>query len=92
MPKGWQRRFDDPIDLRRSRKLIIKLPKAKHSALEWQAAIEALTIVATRGGPTMHARIGVLRALHRDVERMFNPDRKETSRSGFAATDSPWLE
>jgi hypothetical protein len=26
----------------------------------------------------MHQRIGVLRALHRNVERVFNPDRKET--------------
>jgi hypothetical protein len=26
----------------------------------------------------MHARIGALRALHRNVERVFNPDRKET--------------
>jgi hypothetical protein len=25
----------------------------------------------------MHARIGVLRALNRHVERMFNPDRKD---------------
>jgi hypothetical protein len=28
-------------------------------------------------GPLMHSRIGVLRALHRDVERVFT-DRKET--------------
>jgi hypothetical protein len=26
----------------------------------------------------MHARIGVLRALNRNVERTFNPDRKDT--------------
>jgi hypothetical protein len=25
----------------------------------------------------MHARIGVMRALNRNVERVFNPDRKE---------------
>jgi hypothetical protein len=29
-------------------------------------------------GPIMHARIGVLRALHWNVERVFNSDRKET--------------
>jgi hypothetical protein len=28
----------------------------------WQAAIEALVLIATRGGPTMLARIGVMRA------------------------------
>jgi hypothetical protein len=85
--KGWQRAFDDPIDLPRGRKLvtledagnyITKLPKADHSAPEWQAAMEALMIVATRGGPTMFARIGIMRALNRHVVRVFNPDRKET--------------
>jgi hypothetical protein len=33
-------------------------------------------LVATLGGPTMLARIGVMRALNRRVEREFNPDRK----------------
>jgi hypothetical protein len=31
-------------------------------------------------GPTMFVRIGVLRALNRKVERVFNPDRKDTQR------------
>jgi hypothetical protein len=39
--------------------------------------MQALMIVA-RGGPTMFARIGVMRALHRNDARVFNPDRKET--------------
>jgi len=30
------------------------------------------------GGPTMFARIGIMRALNRHVERVFNPDRKGT--------------
>ena len=46
-------------------------------AAEWQAAMEALILVATLGGPTMFARIGVMRALNRHVERVFNPDRKD---------------
>jgi hypothetical protein len=29
-------------------------------------------------GPLMHARIGVLRALNRNVERVFDASRKET--------------
>jgi hypothetical protein len=29
-------------------------------------------------GPTMLARIAVMRALNRHVERVFNPDRKDT--------------
>jgi hypothetical protein len=40
--------------------------------------MEALILVATRGGPTMLARIGVRRAPHRNEERVFNSDRKET--------------
>ena len=44
---------------------------------EWQAAIEALLLVAESGGPAMFARIGVTRALNRHVEWKFNPDRKD---------------
>ena len=39
--------------------------------------MEALILVATSGGPTMFARIGVKRALNRHVERVFDPSRKE---------------
>jgi hypothetical protein len=85
-PRGWKRRFDDPIPLPRGRQLvtledagnyITKLPKSEHEMAEWQAAMEALILVATSGGPTMFARIGVMIALNRHVERVFNPDRKE---------------
>jgi hypothetical protein len=71
--KGWHRTFDDPIPLPDGRELvtlhdaatyITKLPKREHDAPEWQAAIEALMLVAERGGPTMLARIGVMRALN----------------------------
>jgi hypothetical protein len=40
--------------------------------------MEALMLVATLGGLTMFARIDVVRALNRHVERVFNPDRKDT--------------
>lgn len=43
---------------------------------EWQAEWEAL-ILGRNLGPTMFARIGVMRALNRHVERVFNPDRKD---------------
>jgi hypothetical protein len=39
--------------------------------------MEALILVATLGGPTMFARIGIMQALNHHVERVFNPDRKE---------------
>jgi hypothetical protein len=45
---------------------------------EWQVAINVLILVVELGGPTMLARIGVMRALNRHVERAFNLDRKET--------------
>ena len=38
--------------------------------------MEALIMVATSGGPTMFAH-GVMRALNRHTERVFNPDRKD---------------
>jgi hypothetical protein len=78
---GWKRPFNEPIPLPRGRHLvtledagnyITKLPKAEHEAPEWQAAMEALILVATLGGPTMFARIGVMRALNRHVERVFD--------------------
>jgi hypothetical protein len=39
--------------------------------------MEALILVAALGGPTMFARIGIMRALNRNVVREFNPDRKD---------------
>jgi hypothetical protein len=83
---SWGARFDDPIPLANGRKLltlqdaathITNLPKKESDLPEWQAAIEALMLVADRGGPTMFARIGVMRALNRHVERVFDPSRKE---------------
>jgi hypothetical protein len=35
-------------------------------------------MLVSRGGPTMVARIGVMKALHRNEERVFNQDRKDT--------------
>jgi hypothetical protein len=34
-------------------------------------------LVAEHDGPTMLARVGVMRALNRHVERVFNPSRKD---------------
>jgi hypothetical protein len=40
--------------------------------------MEALILVATSGGPTMFARIGVMRSLEPARRaRVFNPDRKD---------------
>jgi hypothetical protein len=82
----WCRAFEDPIELPDGRKMltlkdagayIMKLPKVEQHLEEWQAATEALLMAAEDRGPLMHARIGMLRALNRNVERVFNPDRKD---------------
>jgi hypothetical protein len=60
-PPDWSRAFDEPIPLPHGRELvtlkdagtyITKLPKAEHEAPGWQAAMQALILVATKGGPT----------------------------------------
>jgi hypothetical protein len=80
--KGWSRKFDEPIPLLRGRELvtlkdagtyITKLPKAEHEAPEWQAAKQALILVATSSGPTMLARIRMLRALSRHQQQRTKP-------------------
>ncbi len=85
--RGWKREFDEPIPLPSGRSLvtlkdagtyITKLPKSDHATPEWQAAMESLILVAERGGPTMFTRIGIMRAMNRHVERVFNPSRKDT--------------
>jgi hypothetical protein len=83
---SWDRPFTEPIELPKGKRLITwrdvalcidKLPKAEHDAKEWQAAMEALMLVAEHDGPTMFARIGVMRALNRHVERVFDTSRKD---------------
>ena len=72
---AWDQLFFDPITLpgrkplvtlRDAAQYISKLPKAERDAEEWQAAMQALMLVVEQNGPTMFARIGVMRALHRD--------------------------
>jgi len=82
----WSAAFEEPIELpdgltfrtlRDAATYILKLPKADQNAKEWQAAMECLILVAENNGPAMLARIDVMKALNRNVERVFNPDRKE---------------
>ena len=71
---SWDQQFSEPIPLPKGKKLvtlrdaaeyITKLPKAKHDAEQWLAAMEALLLVAEHDGPTMFARIGMMLALNR---------------------------
>ncbi len=66
LPRGRQL-----VTLEDAGKYITQAAKAEHEAREWQAAMEALILVATSGGPTMFARIGMMRALNRNVKRVF---------------------
>jgi hypothetical protein len=83
----WSSAFEDPVALPNGRQLltlqqaadyVMKLPKAEHDLAIWQAATEALMMAAEGRGPLLHARVGMLRALNRNVERTFNPNRKDT--------------
>jgi hypothetical protein len=51
----------------------------RDDAEEWKAAMQALLLVAEHDGPTMFARIGVMRALNRGYVREFDPSHKEYS-------------
>jgi hypothetical protein len=84
------RRFDDPIPLPRGRQLvtlkdagtyITQLPKAEQQAPEWQTAMQALLLVVEQNGPTMFARIGMLRALnHGKPNPDVTPSRKKVAK------------
>jgi hypothetical protein len=60
---GWARQFTEPIPLpgqrtplitlRDAAQYIIKLTKAERDADEWQAAMQALMLVAEQDGPAM---------------------------------------
>ena len=54
---------------------VTRLPRKEAEKPEWQAAIEALLLVAEVA--TMFARIDVMKALNRGHIREFNPSRKE---------------
>jgi hypothetical protein len=81
----WSARFDEPIPvpkgslvtLKDAADYITRLPKTEQHHPAWQAAVEALILVAENNGPTMFARIGIMQALNRHVERVFDPTRKE---------------
>lgn len=66
------------VTLRDAATFITGLPKKESARPEGQAAVQALMLVVEQNGPTMFARIGVMRALNRHHVREFNPTRKET--------------
>ncbi|MHC2576885.1 hypothetical protein ACVI1J_001395 [Bradyrhizobium diazoefficiens] len=99
--RRWQGAFDDPILLSDGRKLITlhdaatvitKLPKPEHEAPEWQAAIEALMLVVDLGGPSIFARIGVVRALSRHQKPFVKPRKKRVrAYTNRQMMKRPWI-
>jgi hypothetical protein len=74
LPRGRQL-----VTLQAAAGYIMKLPKAEQKLPVWETATEASLIMAAKGrGPLLHARVGVLKALNRNVERVFNSELKET--------------
>jgi hypothetical protein len=82
---GWDRKFDEPVPLRNGRTLvtlreaalyITKLTEAERDAEEWQARWKRCWLRSLTG-PPMFARIGVLLALNRHVDRVFDSSRKD---------------
>jgi hypothetical protein len=66
------------VTLRDAGDYITSLPKTEQDREEWQTAIGRLIDAAEgRDFPT-HARIGMLRALNRYVQREFNSSGKDT--------------
>jgi hypothetical protein len=70
---GWSAKFDPAILLPDGCKLVTlrdaggymaALPSATQIWPEWQTAAQVLLLVAEHGGPTMLARIGMMRALN----------------------------
>ena len=81
----WSAPFEEPIPLPDGRELltlkdaadyITRLPKKESALPEWQTAIEVL-LLCSRGGPTMMARIGVMKALNRGHVREFTETGKK---------------
>jgi hypothetical protein len=82
---SWSRRFEEPIKLPDGRTL-----KTLAEAINWlaktmsehkmdrvQTAAHCVTRAAEHGGPMIFARMGMLQAIHRRRQRVFNPERKD---------------
>jgi hypothetical protein len=84
---SWDSRFAQPIELpgrirlASLREAILHLantvPSSERSLPVVLTAAEMITSAAERGGPIEFARIATFRAINRNVERIFDPPRKD---------------
>jgi hypothetical protein len=86
-PQGWSKHFDEPIvlddgttltTLRDAIQYLAKtVPKAERDHEKVLTASDHLTRSAEQGYPLFFARAATLQVIHRNRERVFNPDRKD---------------
>jgi hypothetical protein len=84
---SWSRRFDEPIvlddgttlrTLQQAIQYLAKtVPKAEQKHEKVLNAADHLTRSAEQDYPMYFARAATLQAIHRNKERLFNPDRKD---------------
>ena len=83
---SWDDPFAEPTELPEGKKLfplrdaalyITKLPKPSTMPQSGRQLWRRSCWLSNVMGPTMFARIGMMRALNRHVERVFNSDRKD---------------
>jgi hypothetical protein len=83
---SWDRPFDQPIPLpsgppartlRDAVNYIRKLSTSARDTPEWRLAVQMLIDAAEDRGPMLFAKMGIHRAVNRNVVRVFNPDRKD---------------
>ncbi len=85
---GWQRRFDDTLELPDGGRISTlqdaiaylagSIPNSEHTMQKVQAAAHCITEAAENDGPMEFARIGMMQAIHRHRPRVFDPSRKDT--------------
>jgi len=85
--KGWSKIFDEPIVLDDGRTLATlrqaieylarTVPKAEQNHEMVLTAADHLTRSAEQGFRCTFARAATLQAIHRNKERVFNPEREE---------------
>src|SRR5205814_328526 len=85
--KGWSKRFEEPIvlddgktlaTLRQAIEYLAKtIPKEEHDHPSMLTASDHLTRSTEQNYPMFFARAATLQAIHRNDERVFNPDRKD---------------